>query len=718
MRSHFDAEGEIRGTDLLGALVALWREGASGTLQFSRSGATAGFDVAAGDVVRTASSDPRFDTAAILVRAGKLDQATLDRLPVGEGGDRAAVALQTGVLTRREWRWGEKIRAVEVLSDLLTWLEGDYWFFRTGAQDASEFRLTIPRLILELFLRSRDRNLVLHYLGGADVPLARAANFDAEFPSFGLTADAESVVQLIDGERNAAEIASEAPADAFAVEKLLAALVTLGLVHPEFAPGEPGSPPLPAPRREQPAEPEPPEPASPQEAPAPTPAPALTESAAEAGSEREERSLEDEEERFADSELQQGDEDEAEDEPQEEEDDSEARETGRDEEVAEEHADAPRSARGEDDAERDIAGGSFEEGIASARYDDRLDDEEPEPPEDEDEAGLGEHELDRARGRADGGSDRRHAPDDDRLRREAGDDESDLEGRSVRPDTPAGAPADLLGLEEGAAPPESPFERPLDATTGVGMADRPRPKSVAGWVWVLAALAVAVLAVLIWRSREAGPGEGGPTTVAAAAHASPTPILLSATVAPAAAEPAAPSPTPMHIGPTARPTSPSAALARSTAAPAGATAVPTERRAPRSAAATATRSVPTPARPAAAAISPSPRPRSAGASPADSSRQTWVDRAERDRKRYVQQGKARYAVQLELVCEVPSLVDAFQHDRPAGSMWLLAAPFEGRTCFRVLWGRYATRPEAARGLSKAPAFFSTARNHPAVVPVR
>jgi hypothetical protein len=79
MRSHFDAEGEIRGTDLLGALVALWREGASGTLQFSRSGATAGFDIAAGDVVRTASSDPRFDTAAILVRAGKLDQATLER---------------------------------------------------------------------------------------------------------------------------------------------------------------------------------------------------------------------------------------------------------------------------------------------------------------------------------------------------------------------------------------------------------------------------------------------------------------------------------------------------------------------------------------------------------------------------------------------------------------------------------------------------------------
>src|SRR5262249_52076992 len=85
------------------------------------------------------------------------------------------------------------------------------------------------------FLRSRDRSLVVKHLGGADVPLARAPRFDAEFATFGLTADAESVVRLIDGRASAEEIAREAPAEAFAVEKLLAALVTLGLVHPEFA---------------------------------------------------------------------------------------------------------------------------------------------------------------------------------------------------------------------------------------------------------------------------------------------------------------------------------------------------------------------------------------------------------------------------------------------------------------------------------------------------
>jgi hypothetical protein len=687
MRATFDAEGEIRGTDLLSALVALWRDGASGTLQFSRSGATAGFDIAAGDVVRTASSDPRFDTAAILVRAGKLDQATLERLPAGEGSDRAAVALQTGVLTRREWRWGEKIRAVEVLSDLLTWLEGEYWFFRTGGHvDASDFRLTIPRLVLELFLRSRDRNLVLHYLGGVDVPLARAPRFDAEFPSFGLTADAESVVQLIDGERTAAEISSEAPAEAFAVEKLLAALVTLGLVHPEFAPGE--APPAPFPMPAAAPEEETPEPTPSVEA-EPEPA-ADADTAEEVAADR-------------------GDEDVApESHPDEYEGADEIEETEEREAPAESAPPEPAAEperlpyaygdrAAEDDAEASIAGGSFEETAGPRRYDDDEDDDEPEPgdeDQDREASGLEDQELDRD---ADGV---RSSLDDEAEAeagvRELGDEEARREG-------PTGAPADLLGLEEGALAPSSPFDRPLDATTGIGGSERPRPRSVGPWVWVLAVLALAVIGLLLWKSREGAPA-GEPAARMAAARTSPTAIGLSATFA-APAETPAPSPTPMRIGPTAAPVRAVSAPTRPAAVP---TPVPTARP-PAASPTAAARRAPAPTMP--------PRPASAAA-PAETSRQSWVDRAEKDRKRFVQQGKARYAVQLELACEVPSLVDAFQHDRPAGSMWLLATPFEGRTCFRVLWGRYATRQEAARGLAKAPGFFSTPRNHPAVVPVR
>ncbi len=261
MKNVFEAEGEIRGVDPLAALVTCWREATSGTVRFSRGASECGFDLEGGEIVSVISSDPRFETSAILVRAGKISGEAVERLATA-GGDAALAALQTGLLTRREWKWGEKIRAIEVLSDLLSWEDGRYRFDAEARSKAGDFRVPIPRLLLELFLRSRDRSLVDHQIGAAEQPLVRGEHFDAEFSTFGLTADAESVVRLIDGRSTAAQIAERAPAEEFAVRKLLAALVTLGLVHP--VPVVPG--------RQAELEPawEPPEPAHPIEGPSST----------------------------------------------------------------------------------------------------------------------------------------------------------------------------------------------------------------------------------------------------------------------------------------------------------------------------------------------------------------------------------------------------------------------------------------------------------------
>jgi hypothetical protein len=235
MKDAFEAAGDVRSVDLLAAFVSIWREKRSGSLRFTRGGASAGYDLAEGDIVAVFSSEPRFETSAILVRAGKLDASALERLSMPPGTDAALAALQTGILTRREWKWGEKIRAIEILADLLTWADGKYLSDVDARPERGEFVLPIPRLVLELFLRSRDRNLVEHQLGPTDVPLRRSDNFDEEFSTFGLTADAESVVQLIDGGTTATEISERAPAEEFAVLKLLAALTTLGLLAPDSA---------------------------------------------------------------------------------------------------------------------------------------------------------------------------------------------------------------------------------------------------------------------------------------------------------------------------------------------------------------------------------------------------------------------------------------------------------------------------------------------------
>ena len=124
--------------------------------------------------------------------------------------------------------------------------------------------------------------------------------------------------------------------------------------------------------------------------------------------------------------------------------------------------------------------------------------------------------------------------------------------------------------------------------------------------------------------------------------------------------------------------------------------------------------------PAVPTARPASRPTSAPppVKAAESGSGAWLERARRDARRLKSDPKTRYAIQLELVCEVPSLAEAWRHDRPAGSLWLLTSSHGGRECFRVLWGRYGSLDEARRAKGGIPSYFVTASNHPAVVSVR
>jgi septal ring-binding cell division protein DamX len=547
MKTAFDVAGDIRAVDLLAAFVMLWREEESGSLRFSRGASTAGYDVADGDIVAVFSSEPRFETAAILVRAGKLEASALERLSTPPGTDAALAALQAGLLTRREWKWGEKIRAIEILADLLGWPDGKYIFDRDARPERGEFLLTIPRLLLELFLRSRDRSLVEHQLGPTDVPLLRSDRFDDEFATFGLTADAESVVRLIDGRATATEISERAPAEEFAVLKLLAALTTLGLLRSETAlsesaearsPGEGSQPPPPF----------------------------------ESWSDR-----------------------------------------------------APTAAVEEPSAVERVPDVPLEEAAAPL-------------------APL--------------------AP------------ESLWEPAPVEPAIVSDPRADWS-----AAAPEweerATLDRPLlvepDPLQPATRSRRPW-RLIAGTLVFLLAAVVGTVLIRSRSSRGAASPPAGARPTAAPAVQAPSPIP---TVAPLV--------TPLPAAP--------AALS-----------VPSLRK-PQATAAS-------PGHPAA---SPTTAFRSEESATA---RSTWLDRARRDRRRLGTEKTARYAIQLELVCETPSLAEAWKHDRPADSLWLLVEKHQGRECFRVLWGRYQSIEAARRAKSGVPSYFVTSTNHPAVVGVR
>jgi hypothetical protein len=708
MRPAFEAAGDIRAVDLLAAFVSLWRQNGSGSLRFSRSGSTAGFDFLEGVVVASHSSQPQFDVAAILARAGKLDPAATERLERPEGGDLAIAALQAGLISGREWKWGQKIRAIEILSDLLGWLEGEYEYDSTSSPVPEDWRLPVPRLVLELFLRSRDRTLIEHYLGPADLPLLRSGRFEEEFETFGLTADAASVVRLIDGRATAEKVAEKAAADEFAVLKLLAALTTLGLVHPAEAalPAGEKPPPPRKRRRDRTAEPVPPPQAPPSAEP--------EEEAGPAPPSEPEPSLPPsetfEEEAEAVEELPEV---------------PEAvevlvPETPRSDEIL--LLSPPRRQT----PHEELPVLPFDPVVPPADL--MSEPYEPSPPREEP---IPEVEPDF-----------RTPPPPPAPPPRATELSFDGGGRGS-----GGLLAALLGIlviaisvivvmrsrsggpETAAAPPparptaqDNPVFPPVE--TAVHLPRRGKPGSPApatpGPIRTSPAAAVetarptatptsapptkTVTAVptrpMPTKSPTRTPTTPVPTKTATRV---PTTAVPTKTATPVPTRPAAtktPTPVPTRLAPTKPPTS---ALTR----PAPTKSVPTVRP-----------TLPVPTRPAPPSPVASPSAGPAPAPVAGAARADWIRRAERDREALARRRGARYSVQLELACELETLEKAWSWDKPAGTMWLLTTQYRGRTCFRVLWGHYATIAQAQAARARVPGFFVASGNRPTVVSVR
>ena len=258
-----------------------------------------------------------------------------------------------------------------------------------------------------------------------------------------------------------------------------------------------------------------------------------------------------------------------------------------------------------------------------------------------------------------------------------------LSGRaSVAPDLEFASLGDEPGRVAPAETPDVPvgdavsFDRPLDAPSG-GDVDRPPKRSGSPLLWVLALLAAGVVVILWLRGR--GPASpsasvAGPT--ATATEMPTTPVGPGAETTPA-------------------PSTPVPAAAVATEAP-----------------------TPAPTRPRPTIVPPSPAAAPPAAGHANS-RQYWLDRAAHDARRLASDKKTRYAVQLELACEVGSLVDAFQHDRPAGTMWVLDDLLSGPDVLPGALGPIRHPGGGpARDFGRSPVLRRRSKNHPAVTGVR
>jgi hypothetical protein len=84
-------------------------------------------------------------------------------------------------------------------------------------------------------------------------------------------------------------------------------------------------------------------------------------------------------------------------------------------------------------------------------------------------------------------------------------------------------------------------------------------------------------------------------------------------------------------------------------------------------------------------------------------------------KREFRRSPAAYSIFLELDCQKDSVLDAYDRISRRGDFFILPRRRSGKTCFLVLWGKFATQNEAAAALKEIPPSFFLQRDPPRIV---
>src|SRR6059058_887755 len=226
-------EGEIGEINLVGRLVELGREQFTGAIRFENDGIIKIIYFKGGDILSASTNDRADSIDELLLRAGKVTrehvkQALAKRKETETLGN---ALLNLGFITRKELTWARRVQVIGILRSISAWETGSY----TGVADYLPKReegtlFPLPQVILEFVVTDPDRAKFEQAMDSGGAVFAKTPEFDDAYRRLGLNEDADAIVNEIDGEKSAADVASASGKDAFNVYKLIEALRALGVV--------------------------------------------------------------------------------------------------------------------------------------------------------------------------------------------------------------------------------------------------------------------------------------------------------------------------------------------------------------------------------------------------------------------------------------------------------------------------------------------------------
>ena len=232
MADAFPIRGNIDPQTFPFILADLHRRGATGSLKVEGPAYPKALYFRTGRVLFGSSNDPRDQLGAILIENGKLSQEQLDEVngKVGPGNPLAKVLADSGFVNQRELSEAARTKVERILADVIAYSAGSFEF-EDGVlpKGAVDLKLATERLLIAAVRRITDRAFVLRHLGGMDVVLGPTEALPAALPE--IRSEAGGLTEHLDGQTTLTSGAAAARLEEFDAAKVACALLFLGLLR-------------------------------------------------------------------------------------------------------------------------------------------------------------------------------------------------------------------------------------------------------------------------------------------------------------------------------------------------------------------------------------------------------------------------------------------------------------------------------------------------------
>jgi hypothetical protein len=231
MAEAFPVSGNIEPLSFPHLLVDLHRHGATGSLKVTGPVHPKALYFRGGRVLFGSSNDPRDQLGAILIESGRITRDQLDEVnaKVGPGNPLAKVLAESGFVNQRELGEAARMKVESILADVLAWEAGSFEF-EDGVlpKGAVDLKLSTEKLLLAAVQRIKDRAFALRHVELATV---LEPSPEGESALSEVRADVWPLFERLDGRRTLKDAIALTRLDDFEAVKTACAMLFLGIVR-------------------------------------------------------------------------------------------------------------------------------------------------------------------------------------------------------------------------------------------------------------------------------------------------------------------------------------------------------------------------------------------------------------------------------------------------------------------------------------------------------